>query len=1563
MLFPRNVAQANGLTVAQLQQYNPSLDCNTAIPGTVVCVGTGEHPAQKVSRAVATSYCKNVTIAQGNTCSDIASQNSITLAQLEVVFKFFCCSKLTSFPHQQYNPNTDCTKLIVGNRLCVTSGTLPPPWLPPANANGTCSYIVVQQNEQCSDLPAACNLSQESFNYANPTLNCSTLQPMQAACCSAGTKPNRAPNPYSNGTCFWHRVVANDSCSLLANEYDLTNAKIESFNQQTWQWKGCGDVQIGGKVCLSTGTPPLPDVDPTAQCGLASAGNVTCPLNACCSKWGWCGMTEDYCTQNTTAPPGNGCQTNCGMEAPPAMKVCDNVMKIAVGYYEGWAETRRCMKYSPEDINPFQWTHIHFAFGVIDTNLQCNFGNSTFDLNQVQRLVSLKQQNPALKIIFSIGGWAFQNPGPTVDRFKNMVATQASRATFIQSAVSFLSANNLDGLDFDWEYPTTSDRDGLASDKGNYLSLVQEMRAAFGTKYSLSIAAPAGFWYLQGFDIAKMAPSLDYIVYMTYDLHGNWDYSIKSLGPWLNAHNNMTEISASLTMIQKAGVPSNKILLGIGFYGRSFLQTDPNCSTAGICTFQNPGSIDPTIDNYVNTATPGACTQTGGVLAFFEIEQIRKLSSTVRSTYFDPKALTNIMTYNSNDWIAFEDQNTLALKIAQATSLCLGGVIVWSIDQDDAENSMAGILSNVGGLSPFNLTDIDDIIDDYTNLGYLPDTFFNDVVTRTGAIITQRQLTVQLSFQLVLFCLNKMLQALLTLFDLLIGDGRQFFSCNGKCPTESPTEDSTVGSITWSLTNPSGFYALVSQRLQVDSRNIQFVSTKYSVATDGCCGMSCSRLMKKDFFNESAVVGDSFDLVSHLDRRGCTRTVTWNGIPKIKTGATVNYYSSQAFDLYQQYSRDSINSKLSALPTGDGKAFFNCNNSPCANIDFSDRQTITFSVRDQNGWDTYLSQNLGISESDIDYGASQVKTYMITSDRPGESYRGSYTLKGIPELVKNSDFPPDPKPAVLSFISSSQNIISTATSLIQSTSTDDDTLRVSIEGLTHQLAIANQTIDNMNTYEAQVKKDEDIEAAKKKAHDNIFLTLIEVAIGIVLGALLPGIGEVASLSIIRTSVEVTEAAEDADAIAQFGANLGRTALDGVEALSELAGDVFESLPAFLQKVVNLAKTAFDNLEPVIECAANTELQGAATDAIDMPFSQNLRRSLEGPTFSFGFLPQQGFFESGPFALKEYKSSIATRQFVEIFARDGGCVFQSTGRDMESKPLYMQSCLGILPANGGWLWFADYDASQKDVLSRFSNWRPNIISNPNAGEVTSLDDKGITAARDDLLLKPWTTIFGKTPAQHTFELQEVNVVLGSVGTSLLDSTGLCNTLDELKANGNGDLSEDLRQILNGDDNMIFASSRPNSIKGALFSGNTLGSAWTDDEIRGGLAYLKSVDNKRAATATAIKDKLIEYGNKLDTAHLNLFTAMGNELEYSATSNMIAARNSIRGVMEQRNILPAGEVDETAPARDPTKTYFDPTNPSNIDSSLKPPPSSPATDPDGATREATGFDDTAGNARKR
>lgn len=71
--------------------------------------------------------------------------------------------------------------------------------------------------------------------------------------------------------------------------------------------------------------------------------------------------------------------------------------------------------------------------------------------------------------------------------------------------------------DLDWEYPQAEDRGGVKADTANYVALVKEMKAAFGSKYGISVTLPTSFWYLQHFDLVNMEPHVDWFNLMSYD--------------------------------------------------------------------------------------------------------------------------------------------------------------------------------------------------------------------------------------------------------------------------------------------------------------------------------------------------------------------------------------------------------------------------------------------------------------------------------------------------------------------------------------------------------------------------------------------------------------------------------------------------------------------------------------------------------------------------------------------------------------------------------------------------------------------------------------------------------------------------------------------------------------------------------------------------------------------------------------------------------------------------------------------------------------------------------------
>lgn len=204
------------------------------------------------------------------------------------------------------------------------------------------------------------------------------------------------------------------------------------------------------------------------------------------------------------------------------------------------------------------------------------------------------------------------------------------------------------------------------------------MRAAFGTKYGITITLPTSYWYLQHFDLPELQSSVDSFNIMAYDLHGVWDADSQYVGPYIAPHTNITEIDAALDLMWRAGVDSTKVVLGQGWYGRSFTLVDPSCNLPnGICQFS--GGAD-----------AGPCSKASGILDYQEISNII-LTNSLKPVW-DKVAGVKWITWSQNQWISYDDGDTFKQKVDFANSRCLGGMMVWAMDQVDQseENGFGG---------------------------------------------------------------------------------------------------------------------------------------------------------------------------------------------------------------------------------------------------------------------------------------------------------------------------------------------------------------------------------------------------------------------------------------------------------------------------------------------------------------------------------------------------------------------------------------------------------------------------------------------------------------------------------------------------------------------------------------------------------------------------------------------------------------------------------------------------------------------------------------------------------
>ncbi|KAL1957767.1 hypothetical protein VTO42DRAFT_5485 [Malbranchea cinnamomea] len=380
-----------------------------------------------------------------------------------------------------------------------------------------------------------------------------------------------------------------------------------------------------------------------------------CPLRVCCSEFGFCGTTADFCGGVLTPSP------EC-----PAGKSAD--AKV-IGYYEGWNLQRSCGTMKPEDI-PLGWyTHINFAFALVNPK---TFHIDPMDPDTASlytRVTALKSRQPGLEVWIAIGGWAMNDPGPYRMAFSDMAKSEKNQDAFFESLITFMQRYNFDGVDIDWEYPVADDRGGIPEDFDNFVTMLRRLRERLnrtGRKYGLTITLPASYWYLRGFNIIELEPHVDWFNIMTYDIHGVWDRTVNAIGPYAYAHTNLTEIQMGLELLWRNNINPGRVVLGLGFYGRSFTMKDPSCMKAG-CEF-------------IEGAKGGECTGTPGVLSATEINQILKNGATVT---FDEEAAVKIATWDNNQWVSWDDAETLKMKLDYANRRCLGGTMVWAIDLDD----------------------------------------------------------------------------------------------------------------------------------------------------------------------------------------------------------------------------------------------------------------------------------------------------------------------------------------------------------------------------------------------------------------------------------------------------------------------------------------------------------------------------------------------------------------------------------------------------------------------------------------------------------------------------------------------------------------------------------------------------------------------------------------------------------------------------------------------------------------------------------------------------------------
>ncbi|KAI0659086.1 glycoside hydrolase superfamily [Cubamyces menziesii] len=344
--------------------------------------------------------------------------------------------------------------------------------------------------------------------------------------------------------------------------------------------------------------------------------------------------------------------------------------KVQAAYFTNWGIYGA--NFQPTDIDPTDLTHILYAFADVspDTGTisltdswadeQKHYaGDSWNDVGNnlygcLKQLYLLKLQNRNLKVLLSIGGWTYSQYGHF-----SFITDSTKRATFVNSAVSLIENYGFDGVDIDFEYPTTP---ALAS---GYASLLTSLRTAFdnlqaqkgdSTPYQLTAAVPAGSDNYQYLNVPAMDKALTYWNLMAYDYAGSWLSWADNQANLYGGQRTNVSTDKAIKWYLANGATAGKINMGIPLYGRAFENTNGiGSSYSGI----GPGTIEAGVYSYKVLPIAGA--------------QVYENLTDVTSYSYDS---------TKRELVSYDDPHIASVKAQYVRDNGLAGSMFWDLSTD-----------------------------------------------------------------------------------------------------------------------------------------------------------------------------------------------------------------------------------------------------------------------------------------------------------------------------------------------------------------------------------------------------------------------------------------------------------------------------------------------------------------------------------------------------------------------------------------------------------------------------------------------------------------------------------------------------------------------------------------------------------------------------------------------------------------------------------------------------------------------------------------------------------------
>ena len=328
-----------------------------------------------------------------------------------------------------------------------------------------------------------------------------------------------------------------------------------------------------------------------------------------------------------------------------------------VGYYAG-------RTIAPDSFQVEKLTHLIWCFGHLNGN-KLTIANDV-DSTIIQQMVALKKRNPKLKVMLSLGGWG------GCEHCSEVFSTEEGRKEFAKSAKALNDYFHTDGIDLDWEYPVVKGFPGhrySPDDKNNFTELVKTLRSTLSTTNEISFAAGGFTSYIDSsIDWKAIMPYIDFINVMSYDLVHGYSTVSGHHTPLYSTPQQMESTDNAVNLLLEKGVPEDKIVIGVAFYGRFFKMTsDGPVDLYQSCKFEHGFSY-----KYANDSLSGFTRMWDDMAkAPYAINNERRLLAT------------------------YDDERSVGLKVRYALRRNLGGIMFWQLYDDKFSGGLLDAITNV----------------------------------------------------------------------------------------------------------------------------------------------------------------------------------------------------------------------------------------------------------------------------------------------------------------------------------------------------------------------------------------------------------------------------------------------------------------------------------------------------------------------------------------------------------------------------------------------------------------------------------------------------------------------------------------------------------------------------------------------------------------------------------------------------------------------------------------------------------------------------------------------------